>query len=221
MKIYRSDPAKCLAENKRKRDARKSNPNPLTEEELLLKRENDRQRKAKSQKNQSQQKIVGTRIKDQNWKQKAAELSEEVADSTIHVHKHREQLKVVLNFSAKSTKRKVAQATESITKSLSVLTPQSKVKALTQTCLKKLSPALCSTLSDAVGGSNPLLDVYIAVKRKRDPASNCAKHPILITFTSKTRSANKVRRSTQSLTVRVNRKLLVWMQMRLSSTIKQ
>ena len=106
-------------------------------------------------------------MNDRNRKQKAAKLSEEVADSTIRVHRHREQLKVVLNVSAKSKKMKVAQATESITKSLSVLTPQSKVKALIQTCLKRLSPASCSTLSDAIGGSNPLLDAYTAVKRKK------------------------------------------------------
>ena len=127
------------------------------------------------------------------------ELSEEIPDSTIHVHRHFEQLKVALSFPAKGKKRKVLQATESKMKSLSVLTPQSKGKAFTQTCLKRFSPASSSTLSDAGGGSNPLLEVYTAVKRKQDPASSCAKCLILNKLTSKTGFANKVRKSTWSL----------------------
>ena len=168
VKTCRSDPAKRFKENKRKRDARKSNPNPSSEEELLLKRENDRKRKAESRKNRSRQKIVGTRTKDRNRKQKTAEISEDVADSTKRVRKHHQQLKVAFNFPTRSKKRKVVHVAESINTSLSVLTPKSKVKALSQTCSKGLSPASSSTLSDAIGESNPLVDVYTSVKRKRD-----------------------------------------------------
>ena len=80
-----------------------------------------------------------------------------------------------------------------------------------------MSPALSSTLLEAVEGSNPFLKVYTAMKRKQDPASNCTKCLILNKLSSKTgslncvkclifnnlsskmESANKVRRSTQSL----------------------
>ena len=199
VKTYRSDPAKRFKENKRKRDARKSNPNPSSEEELLLKRENDRKRKAESRKNRSRQKIVGTRAKDRNRKQKTAEISEDVADSTKRVRKHHQQLKVAFNFPTRSKKRKVVHVAESINTSLSVLTPKSKVKALSQTCSKGLSPASSSTLSDAIGESNPLVDVYTSVKRKRDTGSNCVRRLILNKLSAKSGSGNQVRRSNRSL----------------------
>lgn len=95
--------------------------------------------------------------------------------------------------------------------------PPEQVKVLLQTCSKNLSPALSSTLLEAVEGSNPFLKVYAAMKRKQDPASNCTKCLILNKLSSKTgslncakclifnklsskmESVNKVRRSTQSL----------------------
>ena len=177
VKTYRSDPAKRFKENKRKRDARKSNPNPSSEEELLLKRENDRKRKAESRKNRSRQKIVGTRTKDRNRKQKTAEISEDVADSTKRVRKHHQQLKVAFNFPTRSKKRKVVHVAESINTSLSVLTPKSNVKAL-------------PTLLDAIGESNPLVDVYTSVKRKRGTGSNCVRRLILNKLSG---SGNQVR----------------------------
>lgn len=69
--------------------------------------------------------------------------------------------------------------------------PEQSVKALTQTQSKSLSPALSSTFSDVVGGSNPLFDLYAAVTRKKDPASSCAKCLILNNLSSKTWSAKK------------------------------
>lgn len=69
--------------------------------------------------------------------------------------------------------------------------PEQSVKALTQTQSKSSSPALSSTFSDAVGASNPLLDLYTAVTRKKDPGSSCAKYLILTKLSSKTWSAKK------------------------------
>ena len=79
-------------------------------------------------------------------------------------------------------------------KSLSVLSPNSKVKALEQTCLKSLSPALTSKLKNSVDKSNPLLDVYNYVKKKRDSGSNYARRLILNNLSAREGSANKVRR---------------------------
>ena len=79
-----------------------------------------------------------------------------------------------------------------------MLSPQSKVQALSQTCSKTLSPASSSTLSDAVG-SNPLVDVYTSVKRKRDNASNCVRRLILNKLSTQYGSAKKVRRSNRGL----------------------
>ena len=55
---YHLDPDKCLAANKKKRDARKSKAltNPLNEDDLEKKRMTDRLRKAASDMNQSCQK---------------------------------------------------------------------------------------------------------------------------------------------------------------------
>ena len=80
-----------------------------------------------------------------------------------------------------------------------MLSPQSKVKALSQSCSKSLLPASNSKLSDAVGVSNLLVDVYDSVKRKRDKASNCARRLILNKLSAKVGTANQVRRSNRSL----------------------
>ena len=144
-------------------------------------------------------KDCGNRTKDRNQKQKTAEISENVADSTKRLRKHHQQLKVAFNFPARSKKRKVVHVAESINTSLSVLTPKSKVKALSQTCSKGLSPASSSTLLDAIGESNPLVDVYTSVKRKRDTESNCVRRLILNKLSAKSGSGNQVRRSNRSL----------------------
>ena len=153
----------------------------------MLKKENDSQRRAKSQKNQPQQKIVGTRDK---------KLESEIESSQTQwrsaMRWHCIQLKVALNFPANSKKKKGVSSYWVYNEiPVGFDSPEQSVKALTQTQSKSLSPALSSTFSDAIGASNPLLDLYTAVTRKKDPASSCAKYLILNKLFSKTWSAKK------------------------------
>ena len=84
----RLDPDKCLAANKRKRDARKLKAltNLLNEDELEKKRIADRLRKAASCMNQSHQKKVGLKLKDRNRKRK--NIESDIENSTERVQKH-------------------------------------------------------------------------------------------------------------------------------------
>ena len=97
-----SDPDKCLAANKKKREARqlKAQTNPLSEEELKKKR--IRIRKASSRLNQSRQKEVGTRLKDRNGDYKNCECLEQFKEypKNIRMTTH--------NFTVSAKKKKDA-----------------------------------------------------------------------------------------------------------------
>ena len=73
---YCLDPDKCLAANKKKRDARKLKAltKTLNEDELEKKRMADRLKKAASRINQSCQKKVGLKLKDRNRKKRTLKV---------------------------------------------------------------------------------------------------------------------------------------------------
>ena len=197
---YRSDPAKRLKENEKKKKARIAKP-PLTQTELDEKREKARKRKEKSRATQNRQKLAGAKIKARNKYKKRVETSSEEQSSTGHVRKFREKFKVALNFPARRKKRVVSEATNTISKSLTVLSPQSKVKSISMAACSSLSPASRSSLANSIQ-SNPLLNVYTSLKRKRDTSSNCARRLVLNELTAQEGSANKIRRT--------HRKQLSW-----------
>ena len=161
----RSNPEKCAKANEKKREARRSKnlTNPLSEEELKEKRQADRLRKAASRTNKSRQKKVGERIKDRNRKRKqAADETEEV--STKRVQKHC-AVKVKIDFSSKI--RKVDCVAKALDTSLFMLSPQSKVKAITKATANSLSPGSRSIVAENIdkGTSNPLVDFHKCSKQ--------------------------------------------------------
>ena len=83
-RMYCLDPDKCLAANKKKRDARKLKAltKTLNEDELEKKRMADRLKKAASRINQSCQKKVGLKLKDRNRKRK--NIESDIENSTEH-----------------------------------------------------------------------------------------------------------------------------------------
>ena len=88
---YHLDPDKCLAGNKRKRDARKLKPltYPLNETELEKKTMTDRLKR------------VGLKLKDRN--RKRTNIERDIKNSTERVQKHC-ALKVKLDFKNKKQK---------------------------------------------------------------------------------------------------------------------
>ena len=100
---YHLDPDKCLAGNKRKRDARKLKPltYPLNETELEKKTMTDRLRKTASHMNQSHLKRGGLKLKDRN--RKRTNIERDIKNSTERVQKHC-ALKVKLDFKNKKQK---------------------------------------------------------------------------------------------------------------------
>ena len=196
---WRSDPDKRLEANRRKREARqlKAHTNTPSEEELMKKREADRMRKALSRLNQSRQKKVGTKLKDRNRKRK--EVRADTGEtSTQRVQKHR-AMKVKLDF--RSKKQNVDHVAKVLDTSLSMLSPQSKVKAVAQSCNNILSQASKSSLSECLveGQSNPLVDFHKRVANKRDKITNCARRLVLNTLAEKAGSVKKAKRTNRNL----------------------
>ena len=129
------DPWKCVAGN--------------------IKHRNVHQLKAKnnpaSQLKQSNQKKVGTRIKDRYQKWRAVEDSQVIAvpSPTEQVQKH-PQDKIKFDFHSK--KQKVEHVAKALNLTLSVLSPQGKVHAVFLTCSKSLSPtSRCNVASNIHG----------------------------------------------------------------------
>ena len=133
------DPLKCVADNIKCRNAcqLKAKNNPLSEEELRKKWEADWLRKKASRLKQSNQKKVGARIKDRNWKWRVVEDLEGIAvpSLTEWVQKHCQD-KIKFDFCSK--KQKVEHVAKAFNLTLPVLSPQSKVHAVSQTCSKSL-----------------------------------------------------------------------------------
>ena len=130
---------------------KKAKNNPLSEEELRKKGEADQLRKAASQLTQSNQKKVGTRIKDINRKMRAVEDPEGIAvpSSTERVRKHSQDK---IKFDFYSRKQKVEHVAKAVNSTLAVLSPQSKVHTVSQTCPKSLSPtSRCNVASKIIG----------------------------------------------------------------------
>ena len=84
--------------------------------------------------------------------------------------------------------------------SLSLLSPLSKVKAITQS-YTSLSPASKSNLSESIleGTSHPLVDFHKSVANKRDKMTNCAHRLVLNQLAASAGSANKARCSYRNL----------------------
>ena len=142
------DPWKCVAGN--------------------IKHRNVHQLKAKnnpaSQLKQSNQKKVGTRIKDRNWKRRTAEDPEGIAvpSSTERVRKHRQDK---IKFDFRSKKQKVEHVAKALNSTLSVLSLQSKVHTVSQTYSKSLSPtSRCNVASNVHG--DPLVDFNSTIPKK-------------------------------------------------------
>lgn len=168
-KKRRLDPAKRDRDNTLKRIARKK-AKPLSEEELERKREAARLRKAKSRMNQSSQKKMGTKVKDRNRKRKNKENNESLPKSTERVRQHRDKIK--FNFFS-SKRQKLDSAAKRVRSSLSTLSPNSRVDALTQSCSNILSPGSTSRLASNI--NNPLKQFTKTISKKRDKLSNCAR----------------------------------------------
>ena len=136
---HRLDPLKCVADNIKHRNAcqLKAKNNPLSEEELRKKQDADWLRKVAPQLKQSNQMELGTRIKDRNQKWRAVEDPEGIAIplSTEQVQKHCQD-KIKFDFCSK--KQKVEHVAKALNLTLSVLSPQNKVHAVSQTFFKKL-----------------------------------------------------------------------------------
>ena len=175
----------------------------LTPEEQALKRAKDRLRKQKSRSSQTRQKLQGNKIKNRNQKRKKAAKSKEEAEleseSAQRVRVHREKLKVSMTFPSRRRNKRITEASTLISKSLTVLSPQSKVKSISMAC-SSLSPSSRSSLSNSIV-SNPLLNVYTSLKRKRDTPSNCARR-LLLNELSSVDGANKVRRTNRNISWR-------------------
>ena len=176
-------------------------------------------RKALSRLNQSQQKKVGTKLKDRNRKRK--EVRDDTGEtSTQRVQKHR-AMKVKLDF--RSKKQNVDHVAKVLDTSLSMLSPQSKVKAVTQSCNNSLSPASKSNLSECLveGQSNPLVDFHKRVANKRDEITNCARRLALKTLAEKAGSVKKAKRTNRNLNWRSLQQAVQKILMRLLFTTKQ
>ena len=78
-----------------------------------------------------------------------------------------------MNFPSK--RAKVIAATKALDDSLAVLSPNSKVDALSVTC-NSLPPESKETLSERVDSGKSLVDFTKSLSSKRDNASNCARH---------------------------------------------
>ena len=196
----RKDPAKQAADNLKKRIAcaTKALENPPTDKQIEERREAARIRKAYSRLQQSQQKKVGTQIKDRN--RKRAEAALECDDgsettSTNRVRIHRDKIK----FPFLRKKAKIVDASKALNCSLELLSPKSKVDVLSQTCSSTMSPASRHDLANNIDG-NSVIEFTKTIAKKRDKTSNCTRrlaYSHLITKASG--NYNKVRKLDRGL----------------------
>ena len=95
----------------------------------------DRERKAQSRQNallnSSRQKLVGLRIKGRNCKSSNIEQSTPLDFSTPRVYKHREKLKVKIDFKYASSKcSKISKVKSVVSNAIDILSPKSKLQIL-------------------------------------------------------------------------------------------
>ena len=185
------DPLKRVADNIKCWNAcqLKAKNNLLSEEELRKKWEADLLRNKTSWLKQSNQKKVGARIMDRNWKWRVVEDLEGIAvpSSTEWVRKHCQD-KIKFDFCSK--KQKVEHVAKAVNSTLPVLSPQSKVHAVSQTCSKSLSPtSRCNVASNIHG--DLLVDFNNMISKKCDKIMNCAWGLVLRRIAKKARGSWK------------------------------
>ena len=193
-KKRRLDPVKRATDNFKRKNARqlKAKNNPLSTDELEKKREADRLRKAASRLNQSSQKKVGIRLKDRNRKALEGVERSAVPTSTERVRKHREN---IIKFNFRSKKQKAEHVAKDLNTSLSVLSPQSKVHAVSKSCNNNLSPASRHIVANNIQG-DPLADFTNTISKKRDRLSNCARRLVIGSIVKKSGGNWKTARRT-------------------------
>ena len=82
-----------------------------------------------------------------------------------------------------------------------MLSPQSKVKAITKATVNSLSPGSRSIVAENIdkGTSNPLVDFHHSVANKRDKMTNCARRLVLNSMTAKAGSVSKAKQFNRKL----------------------
>ena len=168
MKKWREKGGNRSDENGRRKYQRKLKTESMTDEARERLREENRVRKARSRLNQTRQKKVGLKLKDRNRKQNLSTVNED-SNSTERVKKHRSALKVCLIFK----KNKIIHAKKSIKKTLSKLSPHSKVRAIAETCSETLTPKSKFSVAEQVDSVTE--DIYQSIANKRDNVSNSAR----------------------------------------------
>ena len=132
------DPSKQAADNLKKCIVRElqAQEHPLKDEQIETRREADCIRRARSRSNQSLQKTVGLKAKDQSCNRAALQCDNFGETSMNRVCKHCDKIKLTFPYK----KAKVNCVSQSFNRSLELLSPKSKIDALAQTCTSSMSP---------------------------------------------------------------------------------